>query len=179
MHQNQRDDGQPDDGQPDQPDDGRPGRAAPSAPRLPATRRHGVLGYTAGVFDMFHMGHLRLLREARQRCDYLIVGVTTDELALEVKGAAPVVPFLERIAIVQSMRYVDHVVAQLSMDKAFAWQTFGYDVLFVGDNNRGTAQWDATEHDVSTLGVQVQYLSATHERSGQLLERGLQDLVAE
>jgi glycerol-3-phosphate cytidylyltransferase len=125
------------------------------------------------------MGHLHLLKEARARCDYLIVGVTTDELALEVKGRLPVVPLLERIAIVQSMRYVDHVMPQLSMDKVLAWQTFGYDVLFVGDNLRGTPQWDLTERDVAQIGVRVEYLPATYGRSGDLLERGLEDLIAE
>lgn len=148
-------------------------------PPLPAPRSHGVVGYTAGVFDMFHMGHLHLLKQARARCDYLIVGVTTDELALEVKGRPPVVPLLERIAIVQSMRYVDHVIPQLSMDKVVAWQTFGYDVLFVGDNVRGTPQWDLTEREVGQLGVRLEYLSATYGRTGDLLERGLDDLVAE
>jgi glycerol-3-phosphate cytidylyltransferase len=148
-------------------------------PPLPAPRSRGVVGYTAGVFDMFHMGHLHLLKQARSRCDYLIVGVTTDELALEVKGHLPVVPLLERIAIVQSMRYVDHVIPQVSADKVLAWQTFGYDVLFVGDNVRGTAQWDLNEREVAQIGVRLEYLSATYGRSGGLLDRGLEDLVAE
>jgi len=147
--------------------------------RLPELRPRGVVGYTAGAFDMFHMGHLHLLKAARRRCDYLVVGVTTDEAALEAKGSLPVVPLLERMAIVQSMRFVDHVIPQLSADKVLAWQTFGYDVLFVGDNHRGTPRWDATEHDVAGLGVRVEYLTATYERNGRLLERGLKDLVAE
>lgn len=152
---------------------------AKGAPRVPEPRAHGIVGYTAGVFDMFHMGHLRLLKQARQRCDYLIVGVTTDELALEIKGALPVVPLLERMAIVQSVRYVDHVIPQLSSDKVLAWQTFGYDVLFVGDNLKGTPQWDANERDMAAIGARLEYLAATFCRSGELLERGLSDLVAE
>lgn len=149
------------------------------APPLPEQRSRGVVGYTAGVFDMFHMGHLHLLKQARSRCDYLIVAVTTDDLALEVKGTPPVVPLLERMAIVESMRYVDHVIPQLTWDKAQAWLTFGYDVLFVGDNLRGTAQWDATEREMEQLGVRVEYLASTYGRDGRLLERGLADLVAE
>ena len=128
---------------------------------------------------MFHMGHLHLLKQARERCDYLIVGVTTDELALEIKGTPPVVPLLERMAIVQSMRYVDHVIPQLSSDKVLAWRTFGYDVLFVGDNVKGTPRWETNEHEMSALGVRLDYLAATFNRSGDLLERGLSDLVAE
>lgn len=147
--------------------------------RLPEKRAGGVVGYTAGVFDMFHMGHLHLLKQARSRCDYLIVGVTTDELALEAKGSLPVVPLLERIAIVQSMRYVDHVIPQLSWDKVQAWQTFTYDVLFVGDNLRGTPQWDLNQREMERLGVRLEFLAATYGRSGLLLERGLEDLVAE
>lgn len=148
-------------------------------PLLPAPRRRGVVGYTAGVFDMFHMGHLHLLKQARARCDYLIVGVTTDELALESKGSPPVVPLLERMAIVESMRYVDHVIPQLSWDKVQAWQTFAYDVLFVGDNLRGTPQWDLNEREMARLGVRLEYLAATFGRSGHLLDRGLADLVSE
>lgn len=147
--------------------------------RLPEPRGHGVIGYTAGVFDMFHMGHLHLLKQARERCDYLIVGVTTDELALELKGTPPVVPLLERMAIVQSMRYVDHVVPQLSSDKVMAWQTFGYNVLFVGDNLKGTPRWETNEQEMAAIGVRLEYLAATFTRSGDLLERGLSELVAE
>jgi glycerol-3-phosphate cytidylyltransferase len=146
---------------------------------LPEQRARGIVGYTAGVFDMFHMGHLHLLKQARARCDYLIVAVTTDELALEVKGTPPVVPLLERMAIVESMRYVDHVIPQLSWDKTAAWHTFRYDLLFVGDNLRGTPQWDLNERELEPLGVRVEYLASTYGRNCRLLERGLQDLVAE
>jgi glycerol-3-phosphate cytidylyltransferase len=151
----------------------------PGPPVLPEQRRHGVIGYTAGVFDMFHAGHLHLLKQARARCDYLVVAVTTDELALEGKGSAPVVPLLERMAIVQSMRYVDHVVPQLSPDKAAAWRTFGFDVLFVGDNVRDAPQWQRNAEEMAGLGVRLEFLPATYARSGELLERGLADLVAE
>jgi glycerol-3-phosphate cytidylyltransferase len=152
---------------------------APARPESPSLRRRDVIGYTAGVFDMFHMGHLQLLGRARARCDYLVVGVSTDELALDLKGSLPVVPLLERMAIVQHVRYADQVVPQLSGDKVMAWQTFGYDVLFVGDNLRGTALWERNEQELALVGVRVEYLPATYGRSGALLTRGLADLVAE
>ena len=139
----------------------------------------GVVGYTAGVFDMFHMGHLNLFRNARDLCDLLIVGVTTDELCEEMKGERPVVPMLERMAIVQSLRYVDHVVPQISMDKRLAWNVLRFDVLFVGDNLQGTALWETVAGDMAEVGVRVVYLPSTHKRSGELLARGLEHLVAE
>lgn len=151
----------------------------PGPPPVPDRRRPGVIGYTAGVFDMFHAGHLHLLKQARARCDYLVVAVTTDELAEQTKGERPVVPALERMAIVQSMRYVDHVVPQTTADKTAAWRTFGFDVLFVGDNLRGTPTWRHNAEQMSQLGVRLEFLPATYTRAGELLDRGPADLVAE
>ncbi|HEY9412864.1 MAG TPA: adenylyltransferase/cytidyltransferase family protein [Jiangellaceae bacterium] len=93
-----------------------------------------VVGYTTGVFDMFHIGHLNILRNARSACDYLIVGVTTDELAVRRKGRAPIVPLFERMEIVQNVRFVDDVVPQATMDKMQAWRNLKFDVMFVGDD---------------------------------------------
>lgn len=146
---------------------------------LPAERPAAVIGYTAGVFDLFHAGHLNHLRLAREHCDYLVVGVTTDELAEEAKGSRPVVSFLERMAILQSLRVVDHVVPQVSMDKAAVWATLTFDVLFVGDHLKGTDQWRGLEEQMHERGVRVVYLPSTYARTGTLLERGLPDLVAD
>lgn len=143
------------------------GSAAPP----PAVPARVVVGYTAGAFDVFHVGHLNLLRRAREACDFLIVGVTTDELVEQVKGAAPFVPFLERMAIVQSVRYVDQVVPQTTMDKTAVWTTLKWDVLFVGDNMRGAQEWDRLESAMIDVGVRVIYLPATHTDSGELLQR--------
>ena len=137
------------------------------------------MGYTAGVFDMFHIGHLHLLQHARARCDYLVVAVTTDELAEVTRARRPVVPLLERMAIVQSMRWVDHVIPQLDPDKVAAWQTFRFDVLFAGDNLRDTPAWRSTATELAASGVRLEFLPATYTRSGHLLERGPADLVAE
>jgi glycerol-3-phosphate cytidylyltransferase len=138
-----------------------------------------VIGYTAGVFDLFHAGHLNLLRRAREQCDFLIVGVTTDELATQVKGERPVVSFLERTAILQSVRFVDHVVPQTSMDKADVWATLTFDVVFVGDALKGTDTWQALEEQMAQHGARVIYLPSTFVRSGELLDRGYPDLVAD
>jgi cytidyltransferase-like protein len=160
-------------------DETTPDGTTPEAPRLPERRRHGVVGYTAGVFDMFHAGHLHLLKQARGRCDYLIVGVTTDEMAMQARGRMPVVPMLERMAVVESMRYVDHVIPQINPDKVYAWQTYKYDVLFAGDNLRGDPEWTATREHLAELGVRLEFLPATYTRTGHLRERGLAALVAE
>jgi glycerol-3-phosphate cytidylyltransferase len=128
-------------------------------------RTDGLIGYTAGVFDLFHVGHLNLLRAARARCAHLVVGVTTDELALERKGELPVVPLIERMEIVQSVRYVDHVLTQVTMDKVAVWQTVKFDLVFVGDNMRGTPDWIALEGEINALGAQVVYLPYTRTAS--------------
>lgn len=153
-----------------------------SAGRSPVVVGSGVsrvIGYTAGVFDLFHVGHLNLLRHARERCDYLIVGVTTDDLAQETKGHRPLISLMERMAIVQSVRYVDHVVPQTSMDKLLTWHTLKFDLLFVGDTLRGTSEWQALDVRMTGVGVPVEFLPATYSRSGELLSRGLEDLVAD
>lgn len=135
-----------------------------------------VIGYTAGVFDMFHIGHLNLLRNARALCDHLIVGVTTDELALDVKGALPAVPLRDRMEIVQSMRYVDDVVPQVTMDKVEAQRTLNFDVLFVGENMQGT-EWESWVSELEPTGTRVVFLPATYDEEGALLERDASDLA--
>lgn len=131
----------------------------------------GVIGYTTGVFDMFHVGHLNVLRRARSQCDHLIVGVTTDELATARKGKTPIVPFLERMEIVQNLRYVDDVVPQASMDKLEAWRNLKFDVMFVGDDWRGSAAWTGLEQQFSKVGVGIVYFPYTPHTSSTILRR--------
>jgi glycerol-3-phosphate cytidylyltransferase len=124
-----------------------------------------LVGYTAGVFDCFHIGHVNLLRAAREQCGHLVVGVTTDELAEDRKGGRPLIPFMERMEIVQSVRYVDHVLPQTTMDKVVAWRTVQYDLLFVGDNMRDSPDWVATEQHVAEVGARLVYLPYTSTRA--------------
>jgi len=131
----------------------------------------GLIGYTTGVFDMFHVGHLNVLRRARSQCDHLVVGVTTDELATARKGKTPIVPFLERMEIVQNLRYVDDVVPQASMDKLEAWQNLKFDVMFVGDDWRGSTAWTALEQQFSQVGVSIVYFPYTPHTSSTILRR--------
>lgn len=127
------------------------------------------IGYTTGVFDLFHIGHLNILRNAKLECDYLIVGVTTDELSENEKGKKPVIPFAERMAIVESIKYVDMVVPQTSYDKFEAWNNLKFNIMFVGDDWKGTPKWDKLEKDFSERGVKIHYFPYTQHTSSTKL----------
>ena len=105
------------------------------------------IGYTTGCFDLFHIGHLNILKRARLECDYLIVGVTSDELATSAKKKRLVIPFQERMDIVESIKFVDEVVPQTSYDKMEAWNNLKFDKMFVGDDWKGTDAWNKIEKD--------------------------------
>lgn len=123
-----------------------------------------VIGYTTGVFDLFHIGHLYLLKNAKKMCDTLVVGVTTDELAL-YKGKKPVIPFEERAEIVRSCKYADLVVPQNNMDKVRACKMLNASVLFVGEDWYGTEKWENYEKELAKEGVRVIYLPRVQEHS--------------
>ncbi len=99
-----------------------------------------VVGYTTGVFDMFHIGHLNVLRRAKENCDYLIVGVSTDELVQKEKKKLPVIPYDERAEIVAAIKYVDKVVIQENKNKIEAWEKYHFNKMFVGSDWKGTPQ---------------------------------------
>lgn len=128
-----------------------------------------IIGYTSGVYDLFHIGHLNILRRAREQCDRLIVGVSVDELVMEYKHHRPIVPFAERVEIVKSVRYVDEVVPQTSMDKLEAWRRLHFDVLFHGDDWRGSAMYDEVEKSLSAVGVRMVYFPYTKGTSSTVL----------
>lgn len=127
------------------------------------------IGYTTGVFDMFHIGHLNILRRAKEQCDHLIVGVSTDEVTESYKHHKPVIPFEDRLAIVAACRYVDEVVAQESMDKFEAWQELKFDVMFHGSEWKGTDLYNDYEQKFSTVGVEIVYLTPTAGISSSML----------
>lgn len=120
-----------------------------------------IIGYTSGVFDLFHVGHLNILRNAKSMCDHLVVGVSTDELVFEYKNKRPVIPFLERCEILQHIEYVDTVIAQDSMDKMKAWRMLKYDIMFVGDDWFETEKWRKLEEDFNQVGVRIVYFPYT------------------
>lgn len=132
-----------------------------------------IIGYTTGVFDMFHIGHLNLLRNAKQRCDYLIVGVSTDEVVETYKKRRPIVPFEERFAIVSAIKFVDEVVPQTSMNKMEAYQRLKFDVLFHGSDWKGSDMYNAIVDEFSAIGVDVVFLPHTDGTSSTMLREKL------
>lgn len=128
-----------------------------------------VIGYTTGVFDMFHIGHLNILRRAKQQCDYLIVGVSTDECVETYKHKTPIIPYEQRAAIVEAIKYVDEVVAQDSMDKTAFLMKRHFDVMFHGDEWKGTALYNKYEEEFAKYGARIIYLSHTDGISSTLL----------
>ena len=127
------------------------------------------IGYTTGVFDLFHIGHLNILKRARLECDYLIVGITTDELAMSIKGEKPFIPFEERMEIVESIKFVDEVVPQTSYNKIEAWNKLKFDRMFVGDDRKGTKEWIQIEKDFGKYNVEIIYFSYTTHTSSTIL----------
>ncbi|MCD7826895.1 MAG: adenylyltransferase/cytidyltransferase family protein [Clostridiaceae bacterium] len=127
------------------------------------------IGYTTGVFDMFHIGHLNLLRQAKERCQVLIVGVSTDEVVRTYKDKIPVVAFEQRKQIVEAIRYVDFVVPQSSMDKMEAWNILHFDAIFHGDDWKGTGLYRDYEECFRQKGVDIVYLPHTDGVSSTLL----------
>lgn len=136
------------------------------------------IGYTTGVFDLFHIGHLNILRNAKLECDYLIVGITTDELAKKEKGRMPVIPFSERMTIVESIKHVDSVIPQVNYDKIEAWNNLNFNIMFVGDDWQGTEKWNMLEEQFSKLGVKISYFPYTKQTSSSKITKIL-DLIYE
>ena len=134
------------------------------------------IGYTTGVFDLFHIGHLNILKRARLECDYLIVGITSDELSLPAKNQKPVIPFQERMEIVESIKFVDEVVPQTNYDKMEAWNNLKFDMMFVGDDWKGTDQWNIIEKDFNQYGVEIIYFPYTSHTSSTILRNILDKL---
>ncbi|MBM4791658.1 adenylyltransferase/cytidyltransferase family protein [Streptomyces sioyaensis] len=135
------------------------------------------VGYAPGVYDLFHVGHLNILRHAKSQCDYLVAGVVSDEMAAQAKGKAPVIPLTERLEIVRSVRFVDAAFVETVPDKLETWQQVRFDVIFKGDDWRGTAKGDKLERDFATVGVDVIYFPYTVHTSSSLLRKVLDGLA--
>ena len=136
-----------------------------------------IIGYTAGVYDMFHIGHLNILQRAKEQCDYLIVGVSTDELVQKEKNKKPVIPFDERCKIIEAIKYVDMVVPQENKNKLAAWEKYNFDKMFVGSDWKGTPQWNKYEEQFSPHNVEIVYLPHTDGISSTELTNILKKLL--
>lgn len=132
------------------------------------------IGYVPGVFDLFHIGHLNVLKNARQFCDVVIAGVVSDEVARRNKGLQPVVPIDERLAIVAGCRYVDEAVVEDTTHKMEMWERLRFHVIVKGDDWKGTDRGDKLEQDFAAVGVDVAYVPYTTQTSSTLLRRILQ-----
>lgn len=137
------------------------------------------VGYTTGVFDLFHIGHLNILKHAKEQCDYLIVGVSTDEVVKSYKHKTPIVPFDERIAIVEAIKYVDKAVPQTTMDKMVAWEQYHFDAIFHGDDWRGSSMYDEVENQLKKVGCTLVFLPHTDGTSSTMITEVLRSKINE
>ncbi|MBE6916149.1 MAG: glycerol-3-phosphate cytidylyltransferase [Ruminococcaceae bacterium] len=131
------------------------------------------IGYTTGVFDLFHIGHLNILKKAKAQCEHLVVGVTTDELCMSRKNKMPIICEEERMAIVAAIKYVDEVVKQEHMNKLEAVKQIRADVVFVGSDWQGTPEWNRYEEEFAAVGCSVVYLNHTDGISSSILRERL------
>lgn len=131
------------------------------------------VGYAPGVYDLFHIGHLNILRHSRGLCDFLIAGVVSDEVALRAKNKRPVVPANERVEIVRHIQYVDDAVVEDVHSKMEMWQRLKFDIIFKGDDWRGTPKGDQLEADFAAVGVDVVYFPYTAHTSSTMLRQAL------
>ena len=137
------------------------------------------IGYAPGAYDLFHVGHLNILRHAKAHCDYLIAGVVSDEMCELTKGRRPVVPLAERMEIVRHISYVDEAVAEVVPEKLDTWREVGFNVLFKGDDWRGTPKGEKLERDFAAVGVEIVYFPYTVHTSSTMLRRVLTGMVGE
>lgn len=137
------------------------------------------VGYTTGVFDLFHIGHLNILKRAKEQCEYLIVGVSTDELVQLYKNKTPIIPFEERKEIISSIQYVDKVVPQTNRDKIAAYHELKFDAMFVGDDWKGKQLFIKVEDELKKHGSTVVYFPYTQSTSSTVIREVLYGKLSE
>lgn len=137
------------------------------------------IGYTTGVFDLFHIGHLNIIRKAKECCDFLIVGVSTDENVMNYKNKKPIIPYEERAAIIESLKFVNRVVPQVNMDKLQAWENLKFDVVFHGDDWKGSSMYNEIEQQFKEVGVDMFFFPYTKGTSSTKLSSVLSKLLSE
>lgn len=142
-------------------------------------RKKYKIGYTQGVYDMFHIGHLNIINHAKEYCDCLIVGVNSDELVQTYKHKKPIINEFERQMIVSNIKAVDQCVIAITLDKVEAWNQLHFDAIFIGDDWKGNARWQQTENDLAPYGVEVIYLPHTEGVSSTMLRNEEQNKIRE
>jgi glycerol-3-phosphate cytidylyltransferase len=135
-----------------------------------------VVGYTTGVFDMFHIGHLHLLKKAKNHCDHLIVGVSSDELVEKYKGKKPIIPFEHRVEIISSLSCVDEVLVQSHRDKIKSYHDINFDVMFVGDDWKGDPLFEFVERELKKFNSKIEYFEYTKNVSSTKFTKILQEI---
>lgn len=128
-----------------------------------------IIGYTTGVFDLFHIGHLNIIKQSKKKCDYLIVGVTSDKLVFKVKKRHPIIPYSERSKIIGSLRHVDKVVEEKIDDKFLAWKKLKYNIVFKGSDHKNSEKWKKWKIELKGFGVKVNFIKYTEDTSSTLI----------
>ena len=134
-----------------------------------------VIGYTQGTFDMFHIGHLNLIKNAKRHCDYLIVGVHDDDLVESYKNKRPIVPLNERVEIVRAIKYVDEVIVTKTLNKKEVWEKVRFNEIYIGDDWKGNARWEETGKEMESLGAKLVFLQYKKDTSSTLLREKLKE----
>ena len=129
------------------------------------------IGYTTGIFDLFHIGHLNIIKKAKKKCDYLIVGVTNDKLAFKLKNKKPVIPFKERFEIIKNIRFVDKVVEEKNDDKILAKKMYKFDIIFKGDDWKNSKKWKILKKEFKKSKTKIVFLKYTKNTSSTLIRK--------
>jgi glycerol-3-phosphate cytidylyltransferase len=130
-----------------------------------------IIGYTTGVFDMFHIGHLNILKKSKSYCDYLIVGLTTDELCFKLKNKKPIISFKHRKLILQSCKYVNQVVKQKSIKEIKDLNKYKFNIIFKGSDWKNTTKWKKLKKQFKDLNVEVKFFNYTKNISSTKLRK--------
>lgn len=134
-----------------------------------------VIGYTQGTFDMFHIGHLNLIKNAKRHCDYLVVGVNSDDLVESYKNKRPIIPLDERVEIMRAIKYVDEVIVTNTLDKKEIWEKVRFNEIYIGDDWKGNERWEKTGKEMEQLGAKLVFLPYTKDISSTMLREKLKE----